>query len=95
MAENLVNLLLTATARPRNQLHAVRAAAGMTVQCARMATGQRLLARAAAAWCLLTASDGRVYLGDATWTVERITRVDFARLAQAEMAEFIAQMDAT
>lgn len=92
IAEGLLVLILAAGTSLGDWFQARRTASKMARQGTLMATLQHLQARTAASWRNLAASYGWFDLGYAARAVEWLSRVDFAGLAFAEMAEVIARV---
>lgn len=95
VAEHVSHEFLATVAHPSHWLQARWAIASVALHRARMAALELLLAGAFARWLRHTALDRRVELCDAAWAEERVDRHDFARFAEADMAEVGALVEPT
>ena len=91
-AVNSFSRLLAAPAGLGHRLQTWRAVAEMAGERTLVAAGMDLLARPRASWRELSALHGWISLGNTARAVERLTRVDFARLAGAKMAKVVADV---
>eukprot|EP00356_Strombidium_inclinatum_P006233 CAMPEP_0170481120 /NCGR_PEP_ID=MMETSP0208-20121228/1687_1 /TAXON_ID=197538 /ORGANISM="Strombidium inclinatum, Strain S3" /LENGTH=502 /DNA_ID=CAMNT_0010753769 /DNA_START=225 /DNA_END=1733 /DNA_ORIENTATION=- len=95
MAVDALMSLFAADASLGDLLHARRALSQMAGDGALVSTFMHLQARASAGRRDLSTLDGRLDLSDTARTEEGLSRVDFARLAEPNMAEVIALVLAT
>lgn len=85
-----LGLFLTTDASLRSWLEAGRAAAQVALERAAVTAREGRWARPSAGWLLLAALDRRVQLCSTARTVQGLSRVDAAGLAEAQVAEVVA-----
>lgn len=85
--------LLSTYASLLDWLQAWRTATQMAFKSAHMPALKFLLARTLACWLYLTTFYWRIEFCNAAWAIERISRIDSARFAEANVAEIVALMN--